>query len=250
MEQQPVTLMQRILALLFPHTPDFYGMLVEQCGLVADAMDRFVEFMHTGDAATAAQVRAMEHEGDRNRLRIIDALNRSFSTPFDREDIYRAAQANDEVLNYAKTTIREMEVLEIEPDADMLAMAQLLAQGARALHAGYAKLAHAPLEAEGEASTVRKVERRTENLYRAAVARLLDLQHYLAGLHASEHHVDEDVSALLEPVKGEASEAVSRAISFVLHALKKREVYRHLSNAADHLAHAGEVLHDIAVKTA
>ena len=32
--------------------------------------------------------------------------------------------------------------------------------------------------------------------------------------------------------------------------MKRREVYRHLSNGADRLAHAGQTLHDIIVKIA
>ena len=37
------------------------------------------------------------------------------------------------------------------------------------------------------------------------------------------------------------------AINLVIEIFKRREVYRHLSNAADRLARAGEVLHDIVV---
>ncbi len=35
-----------------------------------------------------------------------------------------------------------------------------------------------------------------------------------------------------------------------MEAFKRREVYRHMSNAADRLAHAGATLYDIVVKIA
>lgn len=38
--------------------------------------------------------------------------------------------------------------------------------------------------------------------------------------------------------------------SFVTEALKRREIYRHLSNASDHLAYAGKSSHNIFWKTA
>ena len=38
------------------------------------------------------------------------------------------------------------------------------------------------------------------------------------------------------------------AIKLVIEIFKHREIYRHLSNASDRLARAGEVLHDIVVK--
>ena len=132
---------------IFPRTPDFYGLLNDQCSLVVGAMDVFVAFMESGDAAMAKEVRRLEHEGDKLKARNIDLLNRSFSTPFDREDIYRAITAIDEGLNYAKTTVREMEILGVEPDVHMLEMARLLHQGAKALQAGLARLKAKPSEA-------------------------------------------------------------------------------------------------------
>ena len=39
------------------------------------------------------------------------------------------------------------------------------------------------------------------------------------------------------------------ALRKVMDVFKKREVYRHMSNAADKLAGAGSCLHDIVVKT-
>lgn len=240
----------RLLSAMFPRIPDFHGLLNDQCDLVVRATDEFVAFMETGDAAKAKEVRQLEHEGDKLKARNIDVLNRSFSTPFDREDIYRAITTIDEGLNYAKTTVREMEVLGIKPDTHMLEMARLLHQGAKALRNGFARLKANPLVAERDAAAVRKTERQTEKVYRKAIAELFDPEHYAQELAERRREPGEDLEMLLEPMDQAGCSSVAKGLSFVMEALKRREIYRHLSNAADHLAHAGDILHDIVVKTA
>ncbi len=240
----------RLLSAMFPRMPDFHGLLNDQCDLVVRAMDEFVAFMETGHASKAKEVRQLEHEGDKLKARNIDVLNRSFSTPFDREDIYRAITTIDEGLNYAKTTVREMEILGVEPDTHMLEMARLLHQGAKALQTGYARLKANPLGAEHDAAALRKTERQAEKIYRQAIAELFDPEHYVRDLAARRKEPGEDLELLLEPMDQTGCSSVAKGLSFVMEALKRREIYRHLSNAADHLAHAGDILHDIVVKTA
>lgn len=234
---------------MFPRMPDFYGLLNEQCDLVAYAMGVFVEFMETGDEEIASEVRRLEHEGDKLKARNIDVLNRSFSTPFDREDIYRAITTIDEGLNYAKTSVREMEMLGIRPDPHMLRMAELLCQGAGALQTGFATLKKSPSDAEQSAAAVRKTERKVEKVYRKAIAELFDPKHYLQELVVRHNEPEDELSLLLQNMDQPGCSSVVTGLSFVMEALKRREVYRHLSNAADHLAHAGDILHDIIVKT-
>lgn len=240
----------RLLNTMFPRMPDFHRLLNDQCSLVVCGMDAFVAFMETGDAAKAKEVRRLEHEGDKLKARNIDVLNRSFSTPFDREDIYRAITAIDEGLNYAKTTVREMEVLGVEPDRHMLELARFLNQGAKALQAGFMKVKTDPSDAEREAAAVRKTERQAEKVYRRAIAELFDPEHYAQDVTMRCKEPGDDLAPLLEPMEQQECTAVVRGLSFVMEALKRREVYRHLSNASDHMAHAGDILHDIVVKTA
>jgi hypothetical protein len=69
----------------------------------------------------------------------------------------------------------------------------------------------------------------SHTLYRAAVAEALSRPAYLAA------------------VAEEGGTGVARAFADLLAALRRREVYRHLSNAADRLDTAGRALHDIVV---
>jgi uncharacterized protein Yka (UPF0111/DUF47 family) len=224
----------RIVDRVFPRMPDFYGLINAQCDLVCEAMDVFVHYMETGDPQFGERVRAMEKEGDELKARNMEVLSRAFATPMDREDIYRAIMTIDEILNYAKTTVREVDALGIEPDEPMADMARLIRDGSRALRDGYAKLSSSPAAADGDAAAARKAERSTEKVYRAALKELFD---------AEEH-----ISALSKKSRPEDAEA--KAMAYVIEMFKRRELYRHLSNAADRLEHAGGVLHDIVVQIA
>ncbi len=45
-------------------------------------------------------VKDLEHEGDRLTHDLVDLLNRTFVTPFDRDDMYRLAGALDDICDY------------------------------------------------------------------------------------------------------------------------------------------------------
>ncbi|MBT5874681.1 MAG: DUF47 domain-containing protein, partial [Candidatus Latescibacteria bacterium] len=87
-----------------------------------------------------------------------------------------------------------------------------------------------PEAAELEAQAARKAERRAEKVYRRALADLFDEGTYQ------------------EQLDGSPEQSPSAIMHHVIEIFKRREVYRHLSNAADRVAEAGEALHDIVVK--
>jgi uncharacterized protein Yka (UPF0111/DUF47 family) len=247
MNGESSSLVSRLIGRVFPRMPDFYGLINQQCELAVEVMAEFVAFMSSGDQDKARQVRKLEKRGDELKARNIDVLNKAFSTPMDREDLYRAIITVDHIINYAKTTIREMEVLNVQPDSHMLEMAELLQQGVLALQRGFGKLSTNPASAEEDANAARKAERNTEKIYRRALADLLDPDQYIKTHHDSHSAAVASIERLLEPL-GPNSEPVTLTVAYIIDTFKRREVYRHLSNAADRLAHAGEVLHDIIVK--
>ncbi len=222
----------KLLDRVLPRMPDFYGLISAQAEQLCRSMDMYVKFMETGDMEIGNQVRAMEKEGDELKSRHMEILNHAFATPMDREDIYRAIVTIDEILNYAKTAVREIEALGVKPDEHMAEMARLIRDGSMALRDGYAKLSTKPMDAEAYAAAARKAERNTEKVYRTA----------LAELFTAQHHID----ALSEQKQG----AEANALIYVIEVFKRREIYRHLSNGADRLEHAAGVLHDIVVQIA
>ena len=87
---------------ILPREERFYDMFEEQAKIVADAgallydlFDKYERVEEKTRAIKEAEVRA-----DRVTHTIIDKLNMSFITPFDRGDIHRLACGIDEVLDY------------------------------------------------------------------------------------------------------------------------------------------------------
>jgi uncharacterized protein Yka (UPF0111/DUF47 family) len=205
------SIFRRLFDRVFPKMPDFFALLTEQCQFVARTAGLLVEFMETGDPAIGEQIRADEHEADKVKIRNLHTLNESFSTPIDREDIHRAIIDLDEVVNYCKSTVSEMAVLGLGPDKQCLEMAMHLKMGADALAMGFARLSREPAAAAADADVGRKAERKVEKAYRRAIAELFQGDDYI-------------------------------------HMFKRREIYRHLSNAADRMSNCANTLHDIVVK--
>lgn len=223
--------LSKVVGRVFPKQADFFGLISEQSALAVDATTALAAYMDSGSDEDAQRVLDLEKEGDALKDRNLDTLNQAFSTPMDREELYRAIVTIDHVLNYAKTTVREMQVLGVAPDNVTREMAGLLHDGAEALHAGYTALKTAPSGAEGHAQAARKSERNIEKAYRRALADLFDVEQQAAALEATSG----------TPTGGQA-------LRQVMEVFKKREVYRHMSNAGDRVARAGEVLRDIVVK--
>ncbi|MCB1888578.1 MAG: DUF47 family protein [Rhodocyclaceae bacterium] len=211
MSKQPSSIVHRVLDRIFPKAPDFFTLLGDQSRQVIHTTDLLIRFMETGDPDIGKEIRKDEHDADTIKVRNIHILNEAFSTPIDREDIYRAIMDMDEVVNYCKTTVNEMDILGVTPDGFMREMAQRLNEGANFLAKGFNQLATTPAHAAADADAARKAERRVEKLYRRALADLFQGDDYL-------------------------------------NMFKRREIYRHLSNGADRMAHCANTLHDIVVK--
>lgn len=220
----------RLIARVFPKSPDFFALLRSQSQLAVTAMAALVAYMDDGGSQHGHLVKTYEDESDQLRDASMAALNRAFSTPMDREDLYRAIATLDHITDYAKATVREMELLGVEPDRFTRAMAEELHGGTVALDEGYSLLATDPGAAEASAQAARKSERAIEKIYRQALSELFDQERAI-----------EKISRMDGPT-GPA------ALAQVMSVFKRREIYRHLSNAGDRVARAGEALHDIVVK--
>ena len=106
---------------LVPQRREFYDLynrasanIVDIARLLVRLLDNFPNDRDT----LAREIKDAEHEGDRLTHEVVDLLNRTFVTPFDRDDMYRLAGALDDVcdhvdeaagniLGYGVTTIRE-----------------------------------------------------------------------------------------------------------------------------------------------
>jgi uncharacterized protein Yka (UPF0111/DUF47 family) len=221
---------RRLWQQVVPAVPDFQGMLEAQADNLCVTLNALSDYLSSGDEIDADKVNDLVEQGHALRDNTLHQLYSSFITPIDREDIYTLAMAIDHILDYIKNTVREVELLQVEASARIRSMAEQLAQGAASLALGLAKLRAGQGEEVAVCVKTREAERRVEDLYREA----------LEGMFQGEEY--------RQLTEGPEVPDVRACLDFVVTRIKRREVYRHLSNAADRLAHAGEALRDISVK--
>lgn len=196
--------------------PDrFIQLLIQQAEFAVDGMQALQAYIKRRDDALAKRVGEVEKEADEVRRILIDELNRTFVTPIDREDIFALSLSIDDILDYAYTTIEEMNMLDVEPNVYMERMVSLLTDAAREIYMGVTRLQDHPNVANDHAVRAKALENRMETVYREAIASLFNMP---------------------------------RDVDHVVEMLKLREIYRHLSNAADRGDMAANVIGDIVVK--
>jgi len=192
----------------------FIKLIHDQAALTLEGMDALKAYM-AEDTSAAARIVTKEKEADEARRILIAELNKTFITPFDREDIFALSRTIDDVLDYAYSTVTEMEVLKVRPTPFMLRIASILRDAAYELLMAVDRLEQHPEVANEHAQRAKSLENRVEDIYREALADLF------SGAEDIKH---------------------------VMKMLKSREVYRHLSNAADRGDEAANVIADIVVK--
>ncbi len=204
---------------LFKPKPNkFLMMLVNQTAITVKGLDLLIHYLKKRSSNVAKQIVATEKEAVEMRRIMIEELMNTFITPFDREDIFALSRDFDDILRYSSTTVEEMEILDVTPTPQMQKMAELLAEAARELHLAVMRLQDKHYSVATEhANTAKRIENQVETTYREAIAQLFQ---------------------------------ETRDVKHVMNVLKIREIYRHLSNAADRQDQAANVISDIILKIA
>lgn len=194
----------------------FIKLIIQQASLTLEGLNALTAYMENQTQANASLLTAKEKEADEVRRILINELNKTFITPFDREDIFTLSRTIDDVLDYAYSTVTEMEMFKVKPTSHMHTIAGLLRDAANEIYMAVLRM---PLHKDVASEHVRRaksLENHVEEVYRQALAELFN-------------NVDD--------------------VKQVVKVMKLREVYRHLSNAADRGDEAANVIADIIVKT-
>ncbi len=201
----------RLFERFFPPKSDFFKLLAEQVDKVQTGLGAFAEFMDNPTHENRKRVENYEEEADELRRILIDELNRSFVTPIDREDIYALSRDVDDVLDYAKSTVEEMELFKISPNTHIKKMVEALHNASKDINCAIKHIREHPGVCAEHLVRAKKAENFIEHRYREALVELFE---------------EKDIIKIL----------------------KTREIYRHLSNAGDRVAEAADVIGDILVK--
>ena len=88
---------------LVPQKREFFDLYNRAAANTVAIAERLIELLDRyPDEADdlVREVKELEHEGDRLTHELVDLLNRTFVTPFDRDDMYRLAGALDDICDY------------------------------------------------------------------------------------------------------------------------------------------------------
>ncbi len=196
----------------------FVVLLIEQADKTVEGLDLLVKWFKrdkSQEEALLDKIRKKEMEADEIRRVLIDELHNSFVTPLDREDIFNLSLHIDDMLDYAYTTVEEMQMFEIDTDEYLLEMIKTIRDAAVELSLGVQRLNGNPRVAIEHGRRAKKLENDVEATYREAISDLFEK---------------------------------ARDFNEMMEMLRRREVYRHVSNMADRANKAADVLGMIVMK--
>jgi predicted phosphate transport protein (TIGR00153 family) len=181
---------------------------VEIARLLVELLDRFPD----GGKALIGQIKELEHLGDRLTHDIVLLLNKTFVTPFDRDDMYRLAGALDDICDH------------IDEAADNL---------------GSYGVERVPDKAREQASVILRASTKLDE----AVRRLegfKDSSDQLAELRALEDEGD--------ALERDAVAELFRSTDDAKTIIRWKDIHERLEEAVDALENAADVLEAIVVK--
>ena len=114
---------------LIPREMKFFDMFDQVAAIITRASEKFLDMLTHFDrmAERGYELRQDEHACDDVVQQIITALDRSFITPFDREDIHSLATMLDDVLDNMEETAHRFEVFRMEkPTSETVVLARII----------------------------------------------------------------------------------------------------------------------------
>jgi uncharacterized protein Yka (UPF0111/DUF47 family) len=199
---------------LTPQKREFFGLFNDAASNAREIARLLVELLDEWPAnrARLADIRELEHEGDRLTHEVIDLLNRTFVTPFDRDDMYRLASAIDDVCDHVDEAADNIDAYEVV-DVPRKALQQ-----AEVIHRAASRLSEAVELLEG---------------YR-------DSRRQLVALRELEDEGDR--------LAGEAIADLFRDGADPLMIIRWKDIHENLEEAVDACENAADVLEAILVK--
>lgn len=196
---------------IFPKANNFYKMLSDQASKTLEGIEALEVFCGNQNEENASRVKNIEREADELRRVLVEELHQTFVTPMDREDIYALSRAIDDIVDYANSTVEEMEIYGVSSEEHLQEMVNILGKAAREISDAVKILESYPHIAMEHAVGAKSYENAMEKAYHTALADLFKK-------------------------------------SDTVYMLKMREIYRHLSNAADRSDEAANIICSIVMK--
>ena len=160
---------------LLPREDEYFDLFSQITGKVQDATNLLVRMVTEDDAdfiAYAKQIKDVEHSCDEITHKVTTKLNKSFITPFDREDIYTLAVALDDVCDYIDAAARAIRMYDIRVFNEYVRqLARLLNTQAAAMNSAVAMLKN-PTGMNAQIVEIHRLENEADEAYSRAIGDL------------------------------------------------------------------------------
>ena len=113
-----------VIKWFMPKEERFHVLLSRDTENLSRAARLFSEIAHSGSLEErrikVVQLKALEHEGDQITRQVFEALNSTFITPLDREDIRSLASNLDDILDYLEGVAQYLILFELDDSPEGL----------------------------------------------------------------------------------------------------------------------------------
>ena len=201
----------KLLEKIFPAAYDFYGMLEAQTRHTAQGVQAMAAAVAAGAIDEDCPLFSEADRADQVRMDMEQKLVDAFTTPFDRQDIYSISVEMDRIIETVKSSVLAMLAYQVEPDEVVIHLSRCLSEGLEQLVEAVCLLPKDHKAGESKIPAMRAIQKNTEAAYRQGMARLF-------------------------------------AASQPMEAMRKREVYRHLRDAAEFFGLTVDRYHKIVVR--
>jgi len=121
-----------------PREFNFFDLFEKQVNFAVEAATYFKEVTQKGvvDEAAIKKIEDIEHQSDEATHAIFEQLNKTFITPFDREDIHALAGQLDDIVDMFNTIASRLNVYKITRiDKNLIEFAAVIVESVRAVAA-------------------------------------------------------------------------------------------------------------------
>ncbi|HIH00779.1 TPA: DUF47 family protein [Thermoplasmata archaeon] len=201
---------------IIPQEKRFFDMLEQQADVVLEGAETLADLVKKFDhvAEKREKMKVIEHKGDDAVHEISEALNRTFVTPIDHDDMSKLASRLDDILDYMESAAHRMwsyEIKRIPPD--MVKLVEVLLVSTK--------------EVNHAVKDLRNFKRKNEIVRHCIEINRLE--------NVGDEITHQAIADLFKT-------------SDVLETIKLKEIYEHLELATDKCEDAADVIKDIFIK--
>lgn len=211
-----------VLARFLPRDQQFFELFREAATNAAESAQALADLLTNYDDVErrVRRLRDLEHRGDEITHQVFNALNRTFVTPLDREDIRDLAGQLDDFVDYIEEAARRIWLYHIEQPTDRARLfGRIIAEQAAVMVEAVPKLQYAK---ENEA-----------------------ILRYTVEINRLENEADDTLSQALAVLYDDAKDIPS-----LVKAIRWGELYQLLEDATDRAENVANTLEGIVLKNA